>query len=86
MSFGNLFLDDQLAPFAFRDFWKDIVDGFVGLGDFRFLSLDLFDQGLVELEGLRESSLTQDLAILSEGNHKVRNRSRQRDVVGLVAR
>ena len=86
MSFGNLFLDDQLAPLSFRDFWKDVIDGFIGLGDSRFLSLDHFDKGLVELEGLRQSSLTQDLAILSEGNHKVRNRSCQSNVVGLVSR
>jgi len=86
MSFGNLFLDDQLSPFSFRDFGKDVINGFVGLGDFRFLGLDLFDKGLVGPEGLRESSLTQDLAVLSEGNDKVRNRSRQGDIVGLVSR
>ena len=86
MPYSDLFLDDQLALFSFRNFGKDIVDGFVGLGDFRFLSLDLFDKRLVGLEGLRESSLTQDLAVLSEGNHKVRNRSRQCNVVGLVSR
>ena len=86
MSLGNFFLDNQLASFSFRDFGKNIVNGFVGLGDFRFLGLDFLEEGLVGPEGLRESSLTQDLAVLSEGNNKVRNRSRQGDVVGLVSR
>ena len=86
MSYGDLFLDDQLAPLSFRDFWKDVVDGFIDLGDFCFLGIDLFDKSLVRFKGLRQSSLTRDLAILSQGNHKVRNRSRQRDVVGLVSR
>ena len=86
VSYGDLFLDDQLASLSFRDFGKDVVDGFIGLGDFCFLGIDLFDKSLVRFKGLRQCSLTRDLAILSEGNHKIRNRSRQRDVVGLVSR
>lgn len=86
MSLSNLFLGDQLASFSFRDFGKNVIDGFVGLGNFRFLSLDPLEKGLIGLEGLRESSLTQDLAVLSEGNDKVRNRSRQGDVMGLMSR
>ena len=76
MSLGDLFLDNQLASFSFRDFWENVVNGFVGLDDFRFLSLDLLEKCLVKLEGLRESSLTQDPAILSKGNDKVCNGSR----------
>ena len=85
MTFGDLFFGDQLASFPFRDFGKNIVDGFVGLGDFCFLCLDCLEKGLVGLEGFRESSLTQDPAVMSEGNDKVRNRSRQCNVVGLVS-
>lgn len=83
MSLGNLFLENQLASLPFRDFWKNVVNSFVGLGDFPFFGLDFLEECLVGLESLRESSLTQDPAILSEGNDKVRNRSRQSNVVGL---
>jgi hypothetical protein len=49
VSLGNLFLGNQLASLSFRDFGKNIVNGFIGFGDFPSSALTSLRSALLDL-------------------------------------